>query len=116
MFSAYAFLVIMLGPTASPVVKRQSTWHIAPTTCVFTSRSRARRESVGLSEDASHSWSDGSSPSTQRARATAAAVSAQTKHDARVIRSASTYVLIVPAAVAPRVIESVRLPSVCASG
>ena len=32
------------------------------------------------------------------------------------IRSARTCVRIVPAAVEPRVIESVRLPSVCASG
>ena len=29
----------MFAPTASPVVQRQSTWHIGPTTCVFTSRS-----------------------------------------------------------------------------
>ena len=41
MFSAYALRVIMFGPTASPVVKRQRTWHIGPTTCVFASRSTA---------------------------------------------------------------------------
>ncbi len=50
MFSAYAFRVIMFGPTASPVVQRQSTWHIGPTTCVFASRSRARRDSAGSSD------------------------------------------------------------------
>ena len=54
MFSAYALRVIMFGPTASPVVHAQSTWHIGPTTCVFTSRSRARRESDGSSDDSSH--------------------------------------------------------------
>ena len=32
----------MFGPTASPVVHCQSTWHIGPTTCVLTPRSRAR--------------------------------------------------------------------------
>ncbi len=41
MFSAYAFRVIMFGPTASPVVNRQRTWHIGPTTCVFASRRTA---------------------------------------------------------------------------
>ena len=41
MFSAYALRVIMFGPTASPVVQRQSTWHIGPTTCVFASRRTA---------------------------------------------------------------------------
>src|ERR1700740_1993659 len=37
----------MLGPTASPVVKRQRTWHIGPTTCVFASRSTAWRGGSG---------------------------------------------------------------------
>ena len=106
----------MLGPTASPVVQAQSTWHIGPTTCVLTSRSRAWRESVGSSEDSSHARSAGSSSSIQRASVTAAVASAQTKHEARVIRSARTCVRTVPAAVEPRVIESVMLPSVCASG
>ena len=106
----------MFGPTASPVVHAQSTWHIGPTTWVFASRRTARFESVGSSCDRSQSRRPGSSPSSQRDSAIACAASAQTKHDARVIRSASTYVLTTPAALAPRVIESVRLPSVCASG
>ncbi len=116
MFSAYAFRVIMLGPTASPVVQAQRTWHMGPTTWVPTSRRRAWRESIGSSEPASQSRIAASSLSIQRPRAIAAAASAQTKHDARVIRSARTWVRTVPAAVEPRVIDSVRLPSVCASG
>ena len=50
MFSAYAFRVIMFGPTASPVVKRHRTWHIGPTTCVFASHALWRpkaREMIG---------------------------------------------------------------------
>ena len=42
----------MFGPTASPVVQRQSTWHIGPTTWVFTSRSSAWRESSAMSDAA----------------------------------------------------------------
>ena len=80
----------MFGPTASPVVQAQRTWHIGPTTWVLTSRSRARRERVASSEELSHSRIAGSSPSIQRASAIACATSAQTKQDARVIRSAST--------------------------
>src|SRR5439155_41038 len=45
----------MFGPTASPVVQAQSTWHIGPTTCVFTSRRTARFESVGSSCARNHS-------------------------------------------------------------
>ena len=41
MFSAYALRVIMFAPNASPVVKRQRTWHMGPTTCVFASRRTA---------------------------------------------------------------------------
>ena len=53
--------------TASPVVKRQRTWHIGPTTCVFTSRRTAKRESSGMSELARNSRIAGSCSSTQRA-------------------------------------------------
>ncbi len=53
MFSTYELRVIMFAPTASPVVQRQSTWHIGPTTWVLTSRSCAQRESDGSSIDAS---------------------------------------------------------------
>ena len=106
----------MFGPTASPVVQAQSTWHIGPTTCVFTSRSFARFERDGVVRRASHSCIAGSSASIQRASATASAASRQTKHEARVIRSCRTYVRTVPAASAPRVIDAVRPPSVWASG
>src|SRR4051794_32060299 len=116
MFSAYELRVIMFGPTASPVVHCQSTWHIGPTTCVFTPRSFARVDSDGSSDDASHARIASTSDSTHRASATADAASAQTKQDARVIRSCSTYVLTVPAASAPRVIDAVSPPSVWASG
>ena len=54
MFSAYELRVIMFGPTASPVVHCQSTWHIGPTTCVFTPRSFARVESDASFDDSSH--------------------------------------------------------------
>src|SRR5437899_1118062 len=93
----------MFGPTASPVVHCQSTWHIGPTTYVLTPRSFARVESDGSSEDSSHSRNFGSSASTQRASATASPASLQTKHEARVIRSYSTYVRIAPAASAAEV-------------
>ena len=106
----------MFGPTASPVVHAQSTWHIGPTTCVVTSRSFAWRETNGSSDSASHARIASSSPSSQRASAIASAADAQTKQLARVIRSWRTCVRIVPAAFAPRVIEAVRPPSVCASG
>ncbi len=109
----------MFGPTASPVVQRQSTWHIGPTTCVFTSRSLARREREGSSDPSSHERIAPTSASSQRASLTACSVSAQTKHEARVILSASTWVRKPPdssAAFIPRSIETVRPPSVCASG
>src|SRR5947209_4236886 len=106
MFSAYELRVIMFGPTASPVVHRQSTWHIGPTTCVLTPRSFARVDSDRSSEPASQSRIASTSASIQRASAIADAASAQTKHDARVIRSWSTYVLTVPAARAPRVSDA----------
>ena len=63
----------MFGPTASPVVQAQRTWHIGPTTCVFTSRRRAWRESVGSSRRGEPVRIAGSSGSTQRARAIASA-------------------------------------------
>ena len=119
MFSRYELRVIMFAPTASPVVQRQSTWHIGPTTWVRTSRSFAQREREGSSCDSSHSRSVGSSASTQRASSTASPVDLQMKQLARVIRSASTYVRKPPDSVtarAPRYSEAERPPSVCASG
>src|SRR5689334_17702509 len=98
MFNAYELRVIMFGPTASPVVHCQRTWHIDPTTCVFTPRSFARLDSDGSSDDSSHSRIAGSSPATHRESATAAPASAQTKQDARVMRSCRTYVRTVRAA------------------
>src|SRR5690242_7011755 len=107
MFSAYELRVIMFGPTASPVVHCQSTWHIGPTTCVLTPRSFARVESDGSSDDSSHERIAVSSASIQCASATAAPAFAHTKQDARVMRSCNTYVRIVCAASAPRVIDAV---------
>src|SRR5436190_4271617 len=109
----------MLAPTASPLVQRQRTWHIGPTTCVFTSRNRANFDSDGSSSSVSHACIAASSPSIQRARCTASSAEEQTKHDARVIRSARTKVRKPPAsctARAPRCIDAERPPSVCASG
>ena len=80
----------MFAPTASPVVQRQSTWHSGPTTCVFTSRRRACLESDGSSCSASQARIDSSSLSIQRASSIASPAEPQTKHEARVIRSAST--------------------------
>ena len=119
MFSAYALRVIMFAPTASPVVKRQRTWHIGPTTCVFTSRSTACFDSSAMSDERSHSRISSTRSSIQRASVSASPASRQTKHDARVIRSATTYVRKPPdssTARAPRWSDAVRLPSVCASG
>ena len=119
MFSAYALRVIMFGPTASPVVKRQSTWHIGPTTCVFASRRTACFESSGLSAARSQSRISSTRGSIQRASVSASPASRQTKHDARVIRSATTYVRKPPdsaTAFAPRCSDAVSPPSVCASG
>ncbi len=119
MFSAYALRVIMFAPKASPVVKRQRTWHIGPTTCVFASRRTAWRESSGLSASRRNSRIAGTSPSIQRASASASPASLHTKQDARVILSAITYVMQPPdsaIAFAPRCTEAVKPPSVCASG
>ena len=87
MFSAYELRVIMFGPTASPVVHCQSTWHIGPTTCVFTPRNLARVDSDGSLDDSSHVRIAGSSASIHFASATASPAFAHTKHDARVMRS-----------------------------
>src|SRR5829696_8402183 len=119
MFSAYAFRVIMFGPQASPVVQAQSTWHIGPTTCVFTSRSLARLDRDGSSNAARKARSSSTESSSHRANATASSVFLQMKQDARVILSRSTYVRNPPdvaAAFIPRDIEAERPPSVCASG
>ena len=80
----------MFGPTASPVVHDQRTWHISPTTCVLTSRSFACRESDASVDDVSHSRIAGNSLSIHRASATASAALRQTKHEARVMRSRKT--------------------------
>src|SRR3954449_9579563 len=92
MFNAYALRVIMLAPNASPVVKRQRTWHIGPTTCVFASRSTAYRDSSGESDSRRNSRIAGTCSSTQRARVSASPLLLQTKQDARVILSEITYV------------------------
>ena len=92
----------MFGPHASPVVHAQRTWHIGPTTCVVASRRRACRESVASSLAASQLRIASTSPSTQRASATASPVERQTKHDARVMRSRSTYVRKPPDSAAAR--------------
>src|SRR5918995_2750635 len=108
----------MFGPTASPVVHDQSTWHIGPTTCVFASRRRARVERCGSSVVSSQSRIAGTSASTQRASASASPADLQTKQDALVILSLITYVrkpLDSSAALAPRWSDDDRLPSVCAS-
>src|SRR5829696_4086857 len=119
MFSAYAFRVIMFGPQASPVVQAQSTWHIGPTTCVFTSRSLARLDRDGSSNAARKERRSSSDPSNQLASSTADAASLHMKQEARVILSLITYVLKPPdvaAAFIPRDIEAERPPSVWASG
>src|SRR6266498_3998659 len=109
----------MFGPTASPVVQRHSTWHIGPTTWVLASRRTAYRDSSAMSELASHSRISPTRSSIQRASASASPASWQTKQDARVIRSATTYVRNPPdssTALAPRWSDAVSPPSVCASG
>ena len=61
----------MFGPTASPVVQCQSTWHIGPTTWVFASRSLARFESdgiVGRREEPLHRGQLGRDPARERDR------------------------------------------------
>src|SRR5881398_3832288 len=105
MFSAYAFRVIMFGPQASPVVNAHMTWHIEPTTCVSTSRSLAYEEIQSSGRSASQRRISATCASRKRASCTASSVDLQTKQDALVIRSASTYVLKPPdsaAALAPR--------------
>src|ERR1051325_6283239 len=109
----------MFAPTASLVVQRQRTWHIGPTTCVLTSRSRANFESDVSSCSSSHARIASSSPSSHRASSIASAAAEQTKHEARVMRSASTYVRNPPdsaTARAPRCRDAESPPSVCASG
>src|SRR5687768_6136526 len=109
----------MFGPQASPVVHAQRTWHIGPTTCVFTSRSFARFESVGSSSPARNARRSSTEPSSHLASVTASSVFLQIKQDARVILSRKTYVLKPPelaAAFRPRDIEAERPPSVCARG
>src|SRR5215204_6742915 len=118
MFRKYEFRVIMFAPTASPVVQRQRTWHIGPTTCVFTSRRRAYRESSGSSADSRNVRIAGTSPSSHRASVSASPADLHTKQDALVILSAITYVRKPPdsaAAFAPRCTDAVSPPSVCAS-
>ena len=110
----------MFAPTASPVVQRQSTWHIGPTTCVFTSRSRANFDSVGSScslQPLAHRAELAFDPAGELDRLGRAVP--QTKQDARVIRSARTYVLKPPdsaTARAPRCSDVESPPSVWASG
>src|SRR5438105_12287483 len=121
MFKAYALRVIMFGPTASPVVNDQSTWHIGPTTCVSTSRNRARVESAAVvpTRSASQRRISATCASRKRAREIASSVVLQTKQDALVILSFSTYVRNPPEAAAafePRWSDAERPPSVCASG
>src|SRR5919202_3004875 len=104
MFSAYELRVIMFGPQASPVVNAQSTWHIGPTTCVSTSGSLAYFDSAGSdsTRSASQRRISATCASRKRDSATASSEERQTKHDARVIRSASTYVLKPPDSAAAR--------------
>src|SRR5215203_5641114 len=85
MFRKYELRVIMFAPTASPVVHRQRTWHIGPTTCVFTSRSFAWRETERSSSSALQVPIASTSPSIQVARARASPADLQSIHDARVI-------------------------------
>src|SRR5688500_9546253 len=105
----------MFGPHASPVVQLQSTWHIGPTTCVFTSRSLARFEREGSSRAARNDRRSSTESSSQLASATASSVSLQIKHDALVLLSLTPYVRNPPAVAAacnPRETEAERPPSV----
>src|SRR2546422_7282713 len=115
MFSAYALRVIMFGPHASPVVKAHITWHMGPMTCVSTSRRRANLEIQSSLRSASQRRISATCASRKRASCTASSADLQTKQDALVIRSPSTYVLKPPdsaAALAPRYSEADRPPSV----
>src|SRR6476620_11410395 len=119
MFSAYALRVIMFGPHASPVVNAHMTWHIGPMTCVSTSRRRANVEIQSSPRSDSQRRISATCASRKRASCTASSVDLQTKQDALVIRSWSTYVRKPPdsaAARAPRYSDAERPPSVCASG
>src|SRR5215208_4487341 len=101
----------MFGPTASPVVHDQRTWHIGPTTCVLASRRRARVDFCGRSIVSSHSRIAGSSASSHRASVSASPADLQTKQDALVILSLITYVRKPPdssAARAPRCTDDER--------
>src|SRR4051812_26522133 len=105
----------MFGPHASPVVKPHITWHIGPTTCVSTSRKRAKVEIHSSLRSASQRRISATCASRKRASCTASSVDLQTKQDALVIRSPSTYVLKPPdsaAARAPRYNDADRPPSV----
>ena len=91
----------MFVPTASPVVQRQSTWHIGPTTCVVTSRRRARFDSEGSSCSASHPGAPPAQPpATVRARARPRRLAGEAT--CAVIRSCSTYVRKPPDSAAAR--------------
>src|SRR2546423_9713419 len=105
----------MLGPHASPVVKAQSTWHIGPTTCVPAWRNFAYFERAGSASTRSASQRRISATCAARNRdsATASSDDVQTKQEARVMRSPSTYVLKPPdslAALAPRYSDADRPP------
>src|SRR5918997_7202226 len=100
MFRRYELRVIMFAPTASPVVQRQRTWHIGPTTCVLTSRSFAKRETDGSSCSAIQERSSSTSPPSHSARRIASSADLQTKQDALVILSWSTYARKPPDSVA----------------
>src|SRR5215210_9156728 len=109
----------MFGPHASPVVHAQRTWHIGPTTCVFTSRSFARFDKDGSSSAARNARRSSTDSSSHLASFTASSVSLQMKQDARVILSCRTYVLKPPEAAAafiPRDIDAESPPSVWARG
>src|ERR671936_689623 len=102
MFRAYALRVMMFGPHASPVVNAHRTWHIDPTTCVSTSRSLAYEEIQSSSRSATQRRISATCASRNRASWTASSVVLQTKQDALVIRSRSTYVLNPPDSAAAR--------------
>ena len=83
------------------------------------SRRTAKRESSGMSEFVRNSRIAGSCSSTHVASVSASPLDLQTKQDARVILSETTYVRHPPdsaIAFAPRCTDAVSPPSVCASG
>ena len=77
----------MFGPQASPVVHAQRTWHIGPTTCVFTSRSFARFEREGVVERGEERTEVVDRVLEPSCKLHSVFVFLQTKHDARVILS-----------------------------